>query len=101
MRLKRIAVSGLAALTLAVAACGEDDVNDAAKEVKEEGRQTLQDVEREGRQTARDLDRAVDEKDERKIDKAKRELKQQIDELEQEGSETADDLKRKLRELER
>jgi len=89
MRLKRIAVA-VAALALGLAACGEDDVNKAADKIEEEGRQTL-----------RDLDRAVDEKDERKLEKAKRELKQQIDELEQEGSETADDLKRKLRELER
>ena len=89
MQRKRIAVAAVT-LTLGLAACGEDEVDKAADKIEEEGRQTL-----------RDIDRAVDEKDERKLEKAKRELKQQIDELEQEGSETADDLKRKLRELER
>jgi hypothetical protein len=83
----RIAV--LAAVA-ALAACGDDDVDKAVNEIEEEGRQTLQ-----------DLDRAIDKKDERQIDKAKRELKQQIDELEDEGSDTAKDLKRELRELEK
>ena len=89
MERKRIAVMAAAA-ALGLAACGEDDVDKVVDKVEEEGRQTL-----------RDIDRAVDEKDERKLEKAKRELEQQIDELEQEGSETAEDLKRKLRELER
>jgi uncharacterized membrane protein YgaE (UPF0421/DUF939 family) len=84
---KRILV--LAAVA-ALAGCGEDDVDRAVEEVEEESRQTL-----------RDLDRAVDKKDERRIEKAKRELRQQINELEQEGSETADDLRRELRELQR
>ena len=84
---KRLLVLTAAAV---LAACGDDDVDKAVKEIEEESRQTL-----------RDLDRAVDKKDERKIKKAKRELRQQIDELEQEGSETADDLKRELRDLER
>jgi hypothetical protein len=85
---RKLAAALLAAVALA--ACGDDDVNKAVNEIEEESRQTL-----------RDLDRAIDKKDERRIDKAKRELKQQIDELEEEGSETADDLKRELRELER
>ena len=89
MQRKRIAVMAAAA-ALGLAACGEGDVDQAVDKLEEEGRQTL-----------RDIDRAVDEKDERKLEKAKRELGKQIDELEQEGSETADDLKRKLRELER
>jgi hypothetical protein len=84
---KRILV--LAAVA-ALAACGDDEVDRAVDEIEQESRQTL-----------RDLDRAVDEKDERQIDKAKRELEQQIEELEEEGSETADDLRRELRELER
>ena len=84
---KRIIVLAAAA---ALAACGDDDVDKAVNEIEEESRQTL-----------RDLDRAVDKKDERQINKAKRELQQQIDELEEEGSESADDLKRELRELER
>ncbi len=84
---KRIVVLAAAA---ALTGCGDDDVDRAVNEIEEESRQTL-----------RDLDRAVDKKDERQINKAKRELKQQINELEEEGSETADDLKRELRELER
>jgi hypothetical protein len=83
----RIAALAVAA---ALAGCGDDDVEKAVDEVEQESRQTL-----------RDLDRAIDEKDERRIDEAKRELRQQIDELEQEGSETADDVKRELKELER
>ena len=89
MRRLRATFVVLAAAT-ALAACGEDDVKKAADKVEEEGRQTL-----------RDLDRAIDKKDERRIERAKRELKQQIRKLEQEGSETADDLKRELRELTR
>ena len=85
----RMRIAALAAVA-ALAGCGEDDVDKAVNEIEQEGRQSL-----------RDLDRAIDKKDERRIEEAKRELKQQIDELEEEGSETADDLKRELRELER
>jgi len=79
MRIAALAVGAV------LAGCGEEDVDRAVNEIEEESRQTL-----------RDLDRAIDKKDERKIEKARRELKQQIDELEEEGSETADDLKREL-----
>jgi intergrase/recombinase len=85
----RMRIAALVAAA-ALAGCGDDDVGKAVDEIEQEGRQTL-----------RDLDRAIDKKDERKIEKAKRELNQQIDELEQEGSETAKDLKRELKDLER
>ena len=78
------------AVVVALAGCGDDDVDRAVDEIEQESRESL-----------RDLDRAIDKKDEQRIEDAKRELQQQIDELEEEGSETADDLKRELRELER